>query len=463
MGTWGGSRGNRHAGRRARDRPADALHEHLGRGHPTPREIDFDAFLPHNVEETEEQPLPAQDPRVRTDLDETFTRVVNEDYRLLRENKFLHLEPDLIPYLFMQSIAGRANQGHGAFRFAENRRSIRYPNATVEDIYTALGVSWKQAWEHRQSWIDDLKVWLERAARDPQDPRVLRLCSTDGRPLGGSDFIGERVLPDARAVLDVLAGFSFGSVMDSYEWRRQVMTRHDLEMGGGECWAGDLRHIKEAGETLEKLASEEHDEARLAELVRAGALIDRPMFTLNDVRNIYVRRKRGKGVSDDAAIIIPAILYSPWCLYGVLLADFVDTIDKSAARIERGGQDEMLGEMVRYARGSDLTIPTDRLVDLIYLSAIDPVRPVQWMHCSQRYFYEDNNGHYAARLHRMFVQGARGALEKGDRDGRFERMREAAIGLPVRDLSFAQVNSREFYLAIVNRLEAAQKKGIITL
>ncbi len=389
---------------------------------------------------------------VRLKPDVFFNNAVLADFNRLMLLR-LHCDKRVGNLLIPQSLSGRANQGHGAFN------GKRYPNVTAEDILTSVGWSWKKYWAQRQLWIDDIKVWVRRALRDPSDPRVLRMYSTDGdRPIAGYCF--KEMLSGPKEVLNGLAGLLFTTSMDTFDpWRVKVQQKYDIHMGGGDCVAVSMPELKAEGLTLEDLSRNEYGKRKLKQLMEKGVILDVPSIGVSDiVKNGYVRRKKGKGVSDDAAIITAGLVYGTAGFYMAMAGDFIDTMDKVTAEVVRGGQDGALGDEIRHSmrtRGLDIPIDDEKIVDLIYLSAIDPKRPVHWVHCSQRYFYQDLEGTCAAMMHHNLVQNMK-CLDN------WKQAKTIANVAPYARIGFDKIVNWDFYKVYMDRLEQAEKEGIIS-
>ena len=399
----------------------------------------------------------------RLKVDEDFIRGAR-DSRFELLTKSTTLPGELYNLLIPQSIQGHAQQGHVGFR-----KIGTYPNATIEDVLEGLGISFKGFWEARQRYIDDLRVWFDRAVRDPADPRVRRPVNVNGRYLAGCSLISE--FANAQAVIDALAGFVYASRMDTYDpWRARVHALFKVDLGGGKTVAVDMDRLGAAGLTLVDLSSQEHDADAMRDLVARGIVFDKPVVTSRAVTNGYVRQRLGLGVSDDAALITAGVFRGLPGYVGANWGDFIDTIDKSSAEILPGGQDEAFGEFVarECARnGIDLRLDDLTTVTWIALAAIDPQQPTQWVHCSQRYFHETERGqrnavrkqHSPLYLHARFAQGVRGANS-------FTQAREGVSGIPCVRTGYVPKNTNPttnhaLYRAYLDRLEDFQAQGHI--
>lgn len=112
----------------------------------------------------------------------------------------------------------------------------------------------------------------------------------------------------------------------------------------------------------------------------------------DDIRNAYIRHKQGKGVSDDAAIIIAGTLYGEEAFWGAYLFDAIDTWDKYATYIFKGGADERFGEEIK----PHINITDDEVIRFIYLARKENGFPDS----SQRYFLQidkENNQNRARK------------------------------------------------------------------
>jgi len=390
--------------------------------------------------------------------DDYFRGAVNRSYNHLRR-KQTALPWELYQLLIPQSIVGHAQQGHVGFQ------GTSYPNTTTEDVLEGLKISFNKFWHSRQAYIEDIRVILSRMVRDPADPRVRRLVNQHGQRLGGCSLLDE--LTTTQDTIDFLAGFVYASRMDTYDpWRKRVRSLFGTNTGGGKTMPIDLMRMRDAGLTLVDLATQEHDEGAIDDLINRGIVYNEQTVSSRSVTNGYVRQHQGLGVSDDAALITAGFFRGAAGFVGALFADFVDTIDKSAVEIRPGGQDEELGKYIAreaVRNGIDLGLDDLTTTTWIALAAIDPMQKTQWLHCSQRYFYEysledrkgsDKRPYYPAQMHLKFALEARKA-------GSFEKASDVANGIPSILTSFNKRSNRELYRAFLKRLEDFQEKGHI--
>jgi|GEM_PF-1730789 len=380
--------------------------------------------------------------------DELFDRLVRKDYATMRQTNVIAVSKRVSELMLMQSIPGHAASGHSVFH-----NIAYYPNATIEDVYDAIGVDAERVRRERQQLIDDVWDYADRALKNPSDKSLSKLTTRDGDPLVGATMF---LRHEVKNPLSVLQGMYLASRMDNFEWRRRVQDRFGLVMGGGRSYAINLLEMTGYGESLESLATEEHSEEFIQAHIGLGTIVDQPRVLQEPgVVNGYVRLVRGKGVSDDAAVLTAGLKYGIDAAFGALSTDGCDTYDKSTPVIHSGGQDELLGDYIwdrAEERGIDLNLTDEDVVEFIVLSAINPVRKTLYPDCSQRrFFLKSTDGHdrpyYAARLHKELIEKVRDGKDWGK--------------LPPLSLGFANVASTEFYQVYLDRFKEMHEKELV--
>ncbi len=325
--------------------------------------------------------------------------VIRLDYDLLKDNFHLRTSPEAEEIIFPQSIMGHSHEGHAAFL----EGGLRYVNTTMDNITTALGLKPKEAKAKRQKIVNDIMSFIYKAA----EGKLEYMINEDQQPLLGIEMFTDLKIQDNKTFL---IGAYLASVMDNYRWRRRVSKKYGFEMGGGVCCAVNIENMKKSGEDFDTLAQIEHDMYAFEDLRMKGILPksrQKRIKTTKIWQNGYVRIKKGKGVSDDAAIIIAGKLYpgkDPCsAALGVYVVDLIDTLDKYLPYIEEGGVDETVGPKIK-ERGQ-ISLTDDEILKAIYLFAIPPGKKVP--DCSQRYFLEidSETDQTALESHIKYLQG----------------------------------------------------------
>lgn len=373
---------------------------------------------------------------------EDYYGLIKEDYDSMFSHNVIEVTPNVKRLMLMQSIPGHAASGHGKFA-----KRARYINSHMGDVLKALKVSPARIAGERQELIDDIHEYATRFFKDPADKNLTRLVNANGEPLAGATMLfDEEVDP-----FGVIIGMYLGSTMDNYDtWRRRVHDRFKLQMGGGRNYALNLSKMRKYNLTLEMLSTEEHSPDQIADLIKKGIAIDRKRVEPDEnVMSGYIRIVRGKGVSDDAAVLTAGIQYGRSAALGLFLIDAVDTWDKFTPMIHRFGQDELLGQIIQEGcNKKGIEYPSrERVEEFIFLSAIDPMRATLYPDCSQRRFllkeYRDdpNDPTFAMQLHLNMI----------------ERMRDkkSLKGVGRLKLGYRGADSRSFYDKYIQRWNTA--------
>lgn len=308
--------------------------------------------------------------------------VIVEDYMSLLNKTDLRMAPKYKKLLLMQSITGHAQNGHAEFC------GRAYENTTLDEVVDALssiddkkilqdlgGISKKRVKELRDEVIELLKSPFKRIIEGED---VTSLTDKTGEPLLGISTLLEAKIKNKEAFL--IGGY-LASKMDCYKpWRETVTEKYGVKMGGGECVAVNVEKLTGYNLTLMDLAEEEY--GKLIELFKTGkVIINKEKVKSTDIiRNAYIRYKKGGGVSDDTAIITAGRLYGEEAFWGAYLMDAIDTWDKYATYIFKGGADEQFGEELK----KHINITDEEVLKFIYLSR----KETNFPDSSQRYFLE---------------------------------------------------------------------------
>ena len=334
-------------------------------------------------------------------LDSPPSEIVIADFHDLVNNIPLRTSETNRKLLLMQTIQGHANMAHGKFRKSENRyEDIRYPNATLDDIATALAedkLLGMKPIEVKKKRMENIMEIRELMIKILKKEKVRNLQNSEGEPLMGIPFFNDIEIRNPK---NVLKGFYLGSIMDNYIiWRKQLEKKpYNLSMGGGDCVAVDMRKLnykslikKELklednlamdltmkfinGCHLGTLANEEWADC-VSFLYGSGVIIDKDSVrSTKNIRNAYVRYKKGKGVSDNAAFTMAGKIYGQKnkqdgieTALGVFLADAIDTYDKYLPKIHKHGLDEIIGQEIE--NSGKLRMTKKEKLNFIFLSAI---------------------------------------------------------------------------------------------
>lgn len=389
------------------------------------------------------------------EIDNRFKDIVEKDYLLLDEFELRTLE-EYWEVLKPQTIQGHAVEGHRAFRkqdtilrwknkqtggdvkkqkiirgsifdnkkrlmeekrkrkgtsvrFSPKGEDRKYPNATFYDVCRALDQDPAEVAGTRQEFIDGVFKFVHRIAlKEPLDgykehASKKPLCGILGLPKPKTD-------DDLKSFLN---GIYFAYCMDNFNpWRTRVFEKHKIKMGGGEVFLGNLEKIKQLGITTDQLATEEHSDEDIYNLLLSG-LISEEGATDESHSSVYIRREKGGGSIDDLAIILAILMWGPHGGIGVMLNDAIDTLDKFVLYIIKNGQDELLGkkvadlmpEFAKRFKGSYALPEDDLIVDM--MSVIAGHNYSGRSHSSQRYLnqIDSKTNQTAFESHMRFALG----------------------------------------------------------
>ncbi len=258
--------------------------------------------------------------------------LIRKDFFALDSRDTLRTTRAVEELLLLQSVEGRAHEGHGLFQ----RR--RYPNTTLDDVTRALRLDPALIRAERQALINAMVRYADLALRGSAPPALL---DEDNNPLLGISFLRFlRVSPD-----DVLRGLYLGGLRDDPDIRREVERRRGVRIGGGRSYLVSLPQMDALGLDAERLAHGEWEE-ELESFRRKGLIVAADRQNDPGVARLYIRHRPGSGASDDSAIVGAGMLWGLGVAVGVFFADAIDTLEKYvpvyrdqdeeiAARIER--------------------------------------------------------------------------------------------------------------------------------
>ena len=330
-----------------------------------------------------------------------FKDLANKDFDNMCKHVKLRTSHKIEELLLMQTVEGHAHEGDGAFR---NKR--RFPEVTIEDVVYVLGYDTDDIKQERQELIDEMKDFTNRIIRGD---KVKRYINTEGQPLFGAEFLEGIEIQDPAAVL---IGIYLGSKMDRYTgWRQEAEKKYNLKIGGGECIGVDRRIARQEGIKLETIAKTPHSEDDIEEMVKRGLLCS-DVESSSTIVSSYVRKAKGKGTSDDLAVLLAGKLFGFDAAVGLYLTDAIDTWDKYVPFIFKSGQDEQLGEKIEKSEEKikqklkGFKLPSDDEVHK-FISVIAEVNYKNMISSSQRYFLQiDSNSRLSAiESHLKYIKG----------------------------------------------------------
>lgn len=324
--------------------------------------------------------------------------LIRLDYEAMFERFSLRTSYEAEKLILMQSVPGHASEGHGLF----GGTGLRYVNTTMDDIVLALKQKPTEIKEKRQKIVDDIIYFIDKAI----EGKLEYLVNKEGKPLLGMEMFTDMKIKDDKTFL---IGSYLASVMDNYEiWRKKIAQKYGLEIGGGKCCAINMKKMILHGEDFDTLSQEEHDEEKFKYLRNLGIISKKKRRkSTKEWQNGYVRQKKGRGVSDDAALLMSGLLYpgkDPCsAALGVYVVDLIDTLDKYIPYIDEGGVDETAGPRIKSS--GQISLNEDEIIKVVHLFAIVPRKKMP--DCSQRYFLEIDQDvdQTALESHLKYLQG----------------------------------------------------------
>jgi hypothetical protein len=279
--------------------------------------------------------------------------LLRQDYKLLDARDMLRTTWQVEELILLQSVQGRAHEGHGAFR------GTPYPNTTCDDVARALHLDTASIRSARQSLIDDIADYVECAMEGP--PPSALITRELAALLGISFLRFLRVDPS-----DVVRGIHLGGMRDDVEVRAEVEANRGMRIGGGKAYWVDYARMRSLGMSADTLAHGEW-EGQIDELREKGLIVDASRAGEPEVVYQYIRHRRGPGASDDAAIVGAGLLWGLGVAVGVFLADAVDTLEKYVTL--PADQDERLAARIARRR-PEMAASSEQVEQLVMLSTM---------------------------------------------------------------------------------------------
>lgn len=316
--------------------------------------------------------------------------LVRQDFRLLDARETLRTTWTNEELLLVQSVLGRAHEGHGAFR------GRRFPNTTQDDVVRALRLDPMAVMGGRQALIDLVRSYA-RSARHRRAQQAL--VDDNGDPLLGISTL--RFLPVDGA--DVLRGLYLGGLRDDPDVRAETERETGLRIGGGRSYHVDFDKMHAMDLTGDDLAHGEWGD-RLDEFRAEGLIVDGRDADRRSVQYQYIRHKAGPGASDDAAIVGAGLIWGLGTALGVFLADAVDTLEKYVPRY--GDQDEAIARVIE-REFDDLGVTAADVRRLTAVAAMPETAPLNVPDSSLRHLLsvDRHTDLCALEAHILEVQG----------------------------------------------------------
>jgi len=333
--------------------------------------------------------------------------LIQQDFSGMIDENIMYVSNKSKIYAWILAITGHAANRHGAF----NTQTKKFPNTTVNDILKALA-------KHPDisKFVDDGLI----PNKDYFNPEIIRkevqshcidpfvriienhfngspekkFCTIKkGTNFGGYIFNLDYVIE----VLNLVRTYNFSGWMDVGSLREKAASRYGWMMGYGDTFAGNISEAKKYFCSLKELSEKEYKHSKFFNLLdhkkmievfkylRIIADIDELNFDKLEQKqggkvtwdliketygfdihgeweNIYIREKKGKGISDDISVTNAGFLpdtfrtndYIPSKytvlsnIIGAEIGDRVDTHEKISSPVFNNGQDSTIAQYFNY-------------------------------------------------------------------------------------------------------------------
>jgi hypothetical protein len=250
----------------------------------------------------------------------------------------------------------------------------------------------------RQQLIDEIKAYVRKVIAGDNRPLLI---NDEGLGFLGSGMFNSIDLPGH----DVLRGLYLGGLRDDTGTRFDMERRYGINIGGGKCYIVNTSVMEDMGLNGDILAHSSHED--MLEYYRDTGLITADSGADGgDLDYMYIRHRRGRGASDDAAIIAAGLLWGYGTAVGVFLADAIDTLEKYVPIYS--DQDEDLARFIG-ANYKNLDVDESDARKITYLSAVPDEAPIEVPDSSLRHLMAINTAHDLTLIesHLLFVRGIR--------------------------------------------------------
>ncbi len=315
--------------------------------------------------------------------------------------------------IHLYAALSHSHEGH--VRYGDRR----YPNTTFRDVAEALRLSSRAVQQAQANLIDEVEQFATLAMSGKAGRSLL---NSDGEPLFRLPlFYFLDVDPD-----DVLRGLYLGGLRDAAEVRSEAESRYHCDIGAGRMLPVFLEALDRLGLDGAELAHGEHF-ARIDEYRQKGLLGE---YGQPGVAPMFVRYRRGRGASDDAAIVAAGMLWGVGVAAGVALADFIDTFEKGFGEyLDRDYEAALRIE----SEWGGLKMGREEAYRLI-MACAKPEGDVKWPDCSARYLVRSDLRLAACALEAHFLH---------------------LLGLPApqMDLDRRRIDNHWFYAQVRERIQ----------
>jgi hypothetical protein len=234
--------------------------------------------------------------------------------------------------IFLQSLTGRAHEGHGSFH------GRRFVDTAEDDVARSLRLDPAGVRQDRQRLIDEIAGYA-RAAMAGKAPAAL--LNEEGEPLLGIGFFRHMPVDPG----DVLRGLYLGGMRDRPETRLETEKQYGALIGAGGMFYVDREVMQRLGLDGNQLARGAHGD-RIERYRQQGLIVERPPAADSSIIYQYIRFHPGPGASDDAAIVAGGLMFGDSVSAGLFLADAIDTLEKYVPADRYGDQDWELAKEI---------------------------------------------------------------------------------------------------------------------
>ncbi len=290
----------------------------------------------------------------------------------------------------LRSIEGHSQEGHVTFK------ETKYPNTQLNNIFSEAVLykiphytKLKAQSQNKNKSLRQIALEETQTMIDNYMNFMLNLFDVEQRStIAPKDFFGIQLPKIPTRPIDAWKGFSFGASFDEYnKVRKPIEEETGLIIGGGSSELVDIKKIQELGINIKEFTSGEYKDPLLdllfkidssngsnylletlieAEIVKKNIEIDYKVETwdklkeqlphtdsLGTYRQVFIRKKKGMGVSDNIACALAAFIeFDPqnrqnnfasyyWKIMSAHAADIFDTLTKETELYAPGGFDSV--------------------------------------------------------------------------------------------------------------------------
>lgn len=343
--------------------------------------------------------------------EQLFAKLCRGDFEYLMGQAFA-APPGIMEILLPQSVAGRAQNGHGWF-VDEYGAPLAFPDATFDRVLTQL----ERIYPHlRSDLVRTARSALLQRVSDHVlahlDSEKMLLEDADG-PLLGVELLAGRTV-ETRAFLRgmVLAGH-----MDDCNQRSMAHSWHRLDyegkpyiLGGGDIRIVEREKFRLVG--VEDPGRVVWDDEELRQLEKLGVLMPHDIGRTYDYPHydqIYFRRVLGEGVCDDLALIHIGATLGLDAMLGALVMDGIDTYDKYLSHFRSGGGDSALALAIQShwsERFDEPLVNGQDILGLIHFAAKNNAPQAFLSSSHRRLIQVENSGALPTAMHHWhFLEG----------------------------------------------------------